>query len=239
MYKNVNGELGKIIQKYRDPERGLNASDYKTLKILLFQAEKEKKFKTSLELKKIIEELEKSDVLHKYSYSNYLYVRGKLPILPLVLANENVIKTRFYKENGIKLYCETNDNLEVLGVYRNKIMIFTDEAKTKINNIHYIQQTENIGYDEAFELLCAIYNCNIPNTYIDKEKVKKYKDIITSENYKELLEKSKLRAQLNNYYVDKNIEYYEKMFRIINNISENIEDSNFKYIEPNKVLVKK
>lgn len=235
---NVNEELGKLEQKYKDPKRGLTSEDRPRIVQALKQAERQKNFKACIRLKSLLDVLEKSDILYKYAYPNYVYVREHLPILPLPYANEKVIKEAFKKENGIKLYCDGNSK-KLLSVYRNRIIEYTQPEHPKFNNIQYIQKCENIDYNQAFELLCAIYNCKLPNNRQNQKVVNKYKDIIVSKRYEEVLNISKAKSIEKGLYSKKIEKYFDEMYEIINRIKDDKFDPSFEYIKPDKALIKK
>lgn len=235
---NFNDELGKLEQKYKDPKRGLTSEDRPRIVQALKQAERQKNFKACVRLKSLLGVLEKSDILYKYAYPNYVYVRERLPILPLPYANEDVVRETFKKENGIKLYCAGTPK-KLLSVYKNRIIEYTKPEHPKYNNIQYIQSCEDIDYDKAFELLCAIYNCKLPHNNQDQKVVNMYKDIIVSKRYEEVLKASKAKSIEKGLYSKKVEEYFDEMFEIINRIKDDKMDSNFEYIKPDKVIVKK
>lgn len=239
MRKDINKLFAQILKKYNDPSRGLVKEDYYVLKNILKRAENDKNFRLCINVKKIIDDLEKSDVLHKYAYKNYVYIR-ELPILPFPLSNEKIVDVKFHKENGIKLYCKKEDtsSKKLLSVYRNRIIDYTSPEKNKFNNIQYLQACEGITPDEAIELICAIYNCELPQNNSSKELITKYKNIIVSDKYNKILLDSKARAQANgDYEVLKN--YYDNMFNIIECVKNDVTDKKFIYKEPCPVLVKK
>lgn len=235
---NVNEVVGKLEQKYKDPQRGLTSEDRLKIVEALKQAERQRNFKACIRLKSLLDVLEKSDILYKYAYQNYVYVREHLPILPLPYANEQVVRETFKKENGIKLYCAGNSK-KLLSVYRNRIIEYTKPEHPKYNNIQYIQKCEDIDYDKAFELLCAIYNCKLPNNRQNQKVVNMYKDIIVSKRYEDVLNASKANSIEKGLYSKKIEKYFNEMFEIINRIKEDKTDSNFEYKKPDKILVKK
>ena len=115
------------------------------------------------------------------------YMQENAFILPLVMANNNgpirITDNKVYFNSQF-----AHDEKGLMQVKINSNEVHCKKSHTTLHNIAYIQNMEHIERIEALFLICYIFNYRIPTQVKELlDLSQKYKRIITSSEYKELL----------------------------------------------------
>ena len=201
------------------------------------------------ESKDIIKELESiksiifnAGLLNKFSNNNVNYIKDNSRILPLVLANTDK-KFRICSNYSFMFTCMFHDDsTPSLSVSDSKNLFHCFGCNIKGSVINYLSKIENISFTESIELLSRIFLISKKIQSKNDELVKKYKKVIFSDKYLEIIELSKdkmLDFVTKNDIIDKDTNKiitkedvllnYKKRLENIKRIKNGVYDSNFKY----------
>ena len=189
-------------------------------------------------VEQLLELINKSGIMHKLSMENIQYIVSNSFLLPLVLANNESKNVKLSNDNSYMFTCQFhNDKKPSFGVTDNKNIAHCFGCNISVNVVSYLRRIENLSFPEAIELLSHIYMFDLKNNSKKLKKIsEKYKNIIISDEYLELLKQGQERLIFrkgNNKEIEN---MYNKRFAMIERIKTNTYDPNFIYIEPPKTL---
>ncbi len=224
--------IGLILEKGRN--EGLERSDcnhirklYENL-IKLNLQEEDRWHKDVTILYNILKEYKKSGIFTGF-HMDTDYILKNAFILPLVMANNSeAIRVEEEKVYFYSQFAHDNKGLMFVNVRTNEVKC--KKSGKHYQNIPYLQNIESLSRMEAPLLMCYIFNYRIPkHTKELMEKSQKYKKIITSSEYKELLYR---------IFTKSDPLLHSKLNEIIR-IENDIYDENFKCTEvPNRLYLK-
>ena len=185
--------------------------------------------KIVIDLYNILRQYKKSGILTGFQMDDE-YILKNASLVPLVLANNK----GQYKVRPGKLYIDSQfakDNNMLMQINTDKNELHCKKSRKYLQNIPYISRIENITKREAMFLICYIFNYMIPTEEAPLIKLsEKYKRIITSSEYKEIV---------NELYMQNSVALQRELNTILR-VENDINDENFSYkLADNKIYLPK
>ena len=146
------------------------------------------------------------------------------------------------KRNQFKFYYKLDDKIAVIEVDDTVIKVTTLGMETTevrhLTNVEYLMEMECISYDEALEVLLGTYNCKYDNADRNlKPIIKKYQDVLKSGRFLKFLQEACNMAKIDEQLDNKVLGYYAKMIDACSRLTNNKENTDFRYVKPPKKLV--
>ncbi len=221
---------------------GLDNYDYFEINKILYQLKKLRLRCFSLEFDSIAERFNKLKEGIQLSLNNF--IEKEASILNLVLTNNKDSRIKNTARNGYMFLCQFHvEKTPSFSVWQDSNHARCYGCGIEVDPIEYMMLIEDINYEEAVYLLSKIYLIDTYNNPIGEEdnRVVKYRNILLSSVYRELIEESLLRAKtkiipnelkiFKSIAIDKCIHDIETIERVANN--QHIDYSN------NKQFIKK
>lgn len=238
-------------------EEGLSLDDYNVMKkyhanfyeidkrrLTELELEKYKNFKLILE--GILLEMKNSGILMKINPENVNYIMQNCDLLPLVYANRKNNEIVLYGRTSYRFLCHFHlQKNPSLGVTDEKNLYYCYGCGAGGNVYDYLMEYENLSFTDSVYLLSEIYHINLPIAHLNitPSMVEKYRQVIISREYKELLEKSYKRLTIRhetsiNVNGDSQTlaEYFDDKFSNIERIKNNTPDVKFHYLPRKKCV---
>lgn len=189
-------------------------------------------------IEQLLELINESGIMHKFSKENIDYILNNSYILPLVITNNKNNKIKPCFENSYLFTCQFhNDNKPSFSVTDYKNLAHCFGCGKSVNVISYLKQIENLTFTEAIELLSYIYLIDLKENNLKLKSIaEKYKETIKSERYMELLHIGYNRLISKRGDSEEIYNMYQKRYDMIDRIKNNSYDQNFVYHQNPKTI---
>lgn len=183
--------------------------------------------------------INESGIMHKFSKETIDYIVSNSYLLPLVMANSDGEIPKLCFDNSYLFTCQFhNDNRPSFSITDYKNLGHCFGCGKSVNVVSYLKQIEHLTFTETIELLSNVYMFDIRRANSRFYNLsKKYKNIILSDGYKNLLEIGYNRLVRKGVLsMDEIDDMYKGRYEMIDRVRNNSYDSNFIYQENPKTV---